>query len=52
MTIDEGNKVLWKQAITEKKCLIKNVKSGNKDYHKDYIQIKKKIDQENQQFDK
>jgi hypothetical protein len=52
MTIDEGNKVLWKQAINEKQSLMNNVKKGNKEYQKDYKGMKQIISKENEQFDK
>jgi hypothetical protein len=47
MTVDEGNKVLYSNAVVEKKSLLKNIKVSNSSYRKDYIIIKKKIGGEN-----
>ena len=47
MTVNEGNKVLYSNAVVEKKSLLKNVKIANSSYRKDYIIIKKKIGGEN-----
>jgi len=52
MTICEGNSVLYKQAVVEKKNLLKNVKIANSTYSKDYSIIKKLIGEENIIFDK
>lgn len=52
MTIDEGNKVLYNQAVGEKRSLMKNVKISNNSFRKDYSSIKKQIGAENEIYDK